>query len=299
MVISNSVLAIVLFNIFCSVLTENVDVRNPVLKERSVNRNNYRYNHPPSFESYEVVPENQNGKLVKLREEKSINFDNSDIKAVPVTVIYDAPIDSARTEENENNSSTSKGRRRKLRRRQQLVNKGVTESEVKPIDIKYTKRNEESVTTTERTISTPPARSTIVPKTFTKRPAEFNPIPQKPRRQREPVVKIVDEKNYVFSHSGSFHYSYEGGDGTKISSQGELRNFSNDATGEAVSGSVFYKDNEGNDVSLSYTADENGYRPYGAHLPTPPPIPRAIARALAYLATKSTPAPVTEAIDSF
>lgn len=52
-----------------------------------------------------------------------------------------------------------------------------------------------------------------------------------------------------------------------------------------------FQDKDGNDFSISYTADENGYRPEGAHLPTPPPIPPAIARALAYLATKSTPAP--------
>lgn len=59
-----------------------------------------------------------------------------------------------------------------------------------------------------------------------------------------------------------------------------------------------FQDKDGNDFSLSYTADENGYRPVGAHLPTPPPIPPAIARALAHLATKTVldPDEVTESL---
>nr|XP_021201026.2 uncharacterized protein LOC110384197 [Helicoverpa armigera] len=116
----------------------------------------------------------------------------------------------------------------------------------------------------------------------------------KRRKQlRDPVVPIIDSENYVYSHSGNFHYSYEGGDGTKAYERGELRK-SNGGAGSAVEGNFSYKGKDGNDYSLSYTADERGYRPVGDHLPTPPPIPPAIQRALAYLATKPTSEPITE-----
>ncbi|RVE45631.1 hypothetical protein evm_009744 [Chilo suppressalis] len=114
-------------------------------------------------------------------------------------------------------------------------------------------------------------------------------------RERDPVVPIIESENYVFSHNGDFHYSYEGGDGTKAFEKGELKSI-NENIGESVVGGFSYVGKDGNEYSLSYTADENGYRPVGAHLPTPPPIPPAIARALKYLATKTTPEPVTEAV---
>lgn len=39
---------------------------------------------------------------------------------------------------------------------------------------------------------------------------------------------------------------------------------------------------EGGQYAIQYVADENGFRPQGAHIPTPPPIPDAILRSLEY-----------------
>ncbi|XP_020798154.1 larval cuticle protein 4 [Drosophila serrata] len=40
---------------------------------------------------------------------------------------------------------------------------------------------------------------------------------------------------------------------------------------------------EGQHVRVAYKADENGYQPQSDLLPTPPPIPDAIVRAIAYI----------------
>ncbi|XP_058979642.1 larval cuticle protein 2-like [Musca domestica] len=42
---------------------------------------------------------------------------------------------------------------------------------------------------------------------------------------------------------------------------------------------------EGEHIAVQYVADENGYQPNSALLPTPPPIPEAILKALEYIRT--------------
>lgn len=51
-----------------------------------------------------------------------------------------------------------------------------------------------------------------------------------------------------------------------------------------VEGSFSYSSPEGDTISLTYIADENGFQPQGDHLPTPPPIPPEIQEALDNLA---------------
>lgn len=48
----------------------------------------------------------------------------------------------------------------------------------------------------------------------------------------------------------------------------------------SVTGSFTYVGDDGQEYTVTYTADENGYHAEGAHLPTPPPIPSEILKSL-------------------
>lgn len=47
-----------------------------------------------------------------------------------------------------------------------------------------------------------------------------------------------------------------------------------------MSGSFSYTGPDGAQYTITYTADEAGFHPEGAHLPTPPPIPPEIQRGI-------------------
>ncbi|XP_017860629.1 PREDICTED: pupal cuticle protein Edg-78E-like [Drosophila arizonae] len=94
----------------------------------------------------------------------------------------------------------------------------------------------------------------------------------------------VSDESYAVGNSrseinpdGSYSYSYETSNGISGQEQG--------VGGQGASGSNSYISPEGQQVQLSYIADENGYQPQGSHLPTPPPIPEAILRGLEYIRT--------------
>ncbi|KAF7276947.1 hypothetical protein GWI33_009624 [Rhynchophorus ferrugineus] len=74
---------------------------------------------------------------------------------------------------------------------------------------------------------------------------------------------------------GTYRYSYETGNNINAEEQGEAR-----GAGTKAHGSFSYISPEGQHVSISYTADENGFVPQGSHIPTPPPIPEAILKSL-------------------
>ncbi|XP_072764377.1 uncharacterized protein [Anoplolepis gracilipes] len=74
---------------------------------------------------------------------------------------------------------------------------------------------------------------------------------------------------------GNYEFSYETGNGITVQETGHQQGES-----ESVSGSFSYTGPDGVQYSITYTADENGFHPQGAHLPTPPPIPPEIQRGV-------------------
>lgn len=61
--------------------------------------------------------------------------------------------------------------------------------------------------------------------------------------------------------------SYETSDGVARQEQAELKNVGTDHAALAVRGTISWVAADGQQYTLNYVADENGYRPEGAHLP--------------------------------
>ncbi|KAL1138372.1 hypothetical protein AAG570_008436 [Ranatra chinensis] len=112
----------------------------------------------------------------------------------------------------------------------------------------------------------------VVATTWAQRP----PPPHTPG-QIIPIVSYVNEHNF----DGSYRYSYETGNGISVNEQGVLKNpGQKDLEAQTAQGSFSYTAPDGQVITVTWTADENGFVPQGAHLPTPPPIPAAIAASL-------------------
>ncbi|CAG9858867.1 unnamed protein product [Phyllotreta striolata] len=98
------------------------------------------------------------------------------------------------------------------------------------------------------------------------------------------VVPILSESNES-NPDGSFSYSYSTGDGQQVQAQGYLKNTGvKGSEAEVIQGSYSYTAPDGTPITVTYIADEFGFRAEGAHLPTPPPIPEAIQKSLELIA---------------
>ncbi|ETN59974.1 cuticular protein 75, RR-1 family [Anopheles darlingi] len=100
-------------------------------------------------------------------------------------------------------------------------------------------------------------------------------------------AEILKQDNNI-DPDGQYEYSYETANGIRGQETGTLKRASSPDTSDVIvaAGSISYTAPDGTVVDLSYTADdENGFQPSGAHLPTPPPIPPQIQKALEYLAS--------------
>lgn len=96
----------------------------------------------------------------------------------------------------------------------------------------------------------------------------------------EASAQIVRQSSDT-SPDGSYNYAYETSNGIYADEQG----YPKSPEILAAQGQFQYVAPDGQVIRVAYTADENGFQPQGEHLPTPPPVPAAIQRALNYLAT--------------
>lgn len=84
--------------------------------------------------------------------------------------------------------------------------------------------------------------------------------------------------------------SYETENGISASEQGQPKSVpGSPEPAEEVQGQYAYTAPDGTPINLQYLANENGFQPQGAHLPTPPPTPAAILRALEWIAAHPQP----------
>ncbi|XP_046391983.1 endocuticle structural glycoprotein SgAbd-2-like [Ischnura elegans] len=102
------------------------------------------------------------------------------------------------------------------------------------------------------------------------------------REYLAPILSYTNEHNY----DGSYAYSYQTGNGIAANERGFLKNPGTTLEAQVAQGSYSYTAPDGTPITVNYIADENGFRASGAHLPTPPPIPPAIQRSLAYIASQ-------------
>ncbi|XP_028163693.1 endocuticle structural glycoprotein ABD-4-like [Ostrinia furnacalis] len=114
--------------------------------------------------------------------------------------------------------------------------------------------------------------------------------------QQKPADQVIAIINQDFDQQpdGSYRYSYETENGIKAEETGSVKKASGPDTADVIiaQGGFSYTAPDGTVINLNYIADdENGFKPEGAHLPTPPPIPPAIQKALDYLATLPPPPP--------
>lgn len=87
----------------------------------------------------------------------------------------------------------------------------------------------------------------------------------------------ITEQRSEVNYDGTYSNSFQTSNGISFSESG--------LGGVVSNGDSQYYDPQGQLHHLTWTADKDGYKPSGADLPTPPPIPSYIIRALEYIRT--------------
>ncbi|KAM3961072.1 LOW QUALITY PROTEIN: cuticular protein RR-1 motif 7 [Aphomia sociella] len=80
---------------------------------------------------------------------------------------------------------------------------------------------------------------------------------------------------------GSYRFSYDTPTGISAHESGSPRASGSEGPAVTAEGGFSYRAPDGQQISLTYTADENGFHPTGSHIPTPP-LPEAILRSIEF-----------------
>lgn len=92
----------------------------------------------------------------------------------------------------------------------------------------------------------------------------------------------IKEQVKEYNNDG-YYYRYLTEQDAQVAETGRLEDRDTDSETLRAKGFYEYVGDDGVRYRVDYNADENGFVPRGAHLPTPPPIPEAILRALEYV----------------
>ncbi|XP_058125209.1 cuticle protein CP14.6-like [Anopheles ziemanni] len=94
---------------------------------------------------------------------------------------------------------------------------------------------------------------------------------QQHQQNPEAHAQIVRYEN-VLQDDGHYNYQYETSNGIAAHEEG--------LGAHSANGAFSYTGPDGVQYRVVYVADENGFRPEGAHLPTPPPTPEHVFKTL-------------------
>ncbi|XP_018580262.1 endocuticle structural glycoprotein SgAbd-1-like [Anoplophora glabripennis] len=95
------------------------------------------------------------------------------------------------------------------------------------------------------------------------------------------IIAILRSSSDIAPDGSSYKYDYETENGISVEESGSLAGNGPDAALTAV-GSYKFTLPDGTPAEVAYIAGPDGFQPTGNIIPTPPPIPEAIQRALAY-----------------
>ncbi|KAK9737544.1 Insect cuticle protein [Popillia japonica] len=141
--------------------------------------------------------------------------------------------------------------------------------------------------------------------------AQGRPQSEAPSGSSTTPVPIISQ-NDADNGDGNFTFGFQAGNGIVVQESGYIKvgppvasrsaadQSPEDNTIQVIAGSYSYPAPDGTNISLTYIADENGFQPQGAHLPTPPPLPESVQKLLSQIsnAPAASNAPSIEASPS-